>query len=158
MSSPCNTCAFRAGCITHDKEPHNALKGEICALSGVPFFCHYDKNGVDHHGDVVFWMRGRGFDINGENAQLRICEGWKKRVLENQARGFFKTRYLRFLRKMLGNHALRLIDVFLSSEDGTPEKLEAHAQLKTTIEMIAQADDVEYKPEMGELEISQKTV
>jgi hypothetical protein len=49
MSSPCNTCAFRAGCITHDKEPHNALKGEICALSGVPFFCHYDQNHVDRH-------------------------------------------------------------------------------------------------------------
>lgn len=156
--SPCETCAFRSGCVTHDKEPHNALKGEICALTAVPFFCHYDRNHVDRHSDAVFWLRGRGFDINGETAQLRVCAGWKQRVRENQDRGFFKTRYLRFLRKILGNHALRLIKTFLAAEDGTPEKREAHAQLKATIEMIAQPDGVEYRPEMGELSIDQRTI
>jgi hypothetical protein len=51
----------------------------------------------------------------------------------------------------------RLIDVPRRGRRN-PEKLEAHAQLKATIEMIAQPDGVEYKPEMGELEISQRTV
>lgn len=39
MPDPCETCAFREDCETFD-EPLNRLKSMICAMSGLPFYCH----------------------------------------------------------------------------------------------------------------------
>ena len=41
MSSrtPCSDCAFKPGAGAY-KEPYNRLKGIICSLGGIPFYCH----------------------------------------------------------------------------------------------------------------------
>lgn len=67
----CHSCAFRAGSETRS-DSLTVLKGEVCALGGVPFFCHIDKHGFDFHdGDHT---PGREF--------LVICEGFRARVRE----------------------------------------------------------------------------
>src|SRR5579863_867335 len=75
-NSPCSTCAYgTAGGAA--KEPHNRLKGQICALGGIPFFCHHAPDGRElnwHGGPAEYFASMR------DRRDIRMCAGWKREV------------------------------------------------------------------------------
>ena len=84
--TPCDTCAFgKAGGAT---EPHNRLKGQICALGGLPFFCHHAPDGreLDWHGDSADYFRSLR-----NKKDRRVCAGWKREVRAYRSRGFLES-------------------------------------------------------------------
>jgi hypothetical protein len=66
----CGSCAFRDGSVTRH-EPYNAIRAQICALGGVPFYCHRDMD-----GPVGDEFRGR----LPPGIPYTVCEGWKSEV------------------------------------------------------------------------------
>lgn len=97
VGSACDTCAFRPGPGAHE-EPYNRLRSNICAMSGVPFFCH---EGIDWRGQDAM-SRLPGLLHSGD---AHICAGWKERVSLAIPRGR-EHAGCRQLRKLLGGLAL----------------------------------------------------
>lgn len=67
----CGTCAFREASDTRG-EPYNVMKATLCQLGGVPFYCHYSKDGEDFHASKS----------KPPVEQLQVCEGWKAAMRE----------------------------------------------------------------------------
>lgn len=127
----CESCAFRRNTGNGAaSEVNNRLKGEICALSGVPFSCHHAPDGreLNWRGSSVDFFKsltGRG--------DLRVCAGWKQAVRRLAARGYFKTN--RIIRRGIGEYALDQLSTFLSSGDPV-DKEEAHLELGRSLKML----------------------
>lgn len=122
--TPCDTCAFEPGTVTHDREPHNHLKALICLLAGLPFHCHYLKDGRDIHADPAYHERMTA----GEARQhgFEICAGWKREIKLLADAGYFKER--RMVTKANGIIGLDELYVFLNSEG--EDKEDARLQLE----------------------------
>ena len=130
----CDSCAFRPKAKTGaSSEVNNRLKGEICALSGVPFSCHHAPDGRE-----LNW-RGSASDfinsLDNGRKDLRVCAGWKHSVREFARRGYFKTN--RVVRRALGQYALDQLQIFLAKDIEDPEKEEARIDLGRTLRMLA---------------------
>jgi hypothetical protein len=89
-TSPCDSCAFTPGAEANS-EPHNNLRGQLCLLGGLVFYCHHDRAGAlqDLKG---MRMAERGALVR--EGKLVVCQGWRREVqalaqagyyLENQA-------------------------------------------------------------------------
>jgi hypothetical protein len=66
----CESCAFRLGSDAA-RESNNFIKSRLCALGGVPFYCHEGTDWKDPDSHVVknyAELRERG---------PRVCAGWK---------------------------------------------------------------------------------
>jgi len=78
-SKPCGECAFTKASAAY-REPHNALKGVLCLLGGLPFYCHHN---------IDWWNP----DLDGYMPRARdldICAGWKRETQKLAATGYFK--------------------------------------------------------------------
>jgi hypothetical protein len=131
----CKTCAYREGCETFS-EPYNRLRSIICALAGLPFYCH---QGMD-------WRTINLAELTRDQIiQFRkdatICEGWRQAVAARAKAGHHT---LSKLRRRLGARAIRLINEIIKSEE--PEKTRAYSDLEQTIELLSNAPEVSDSP------------
>jgi len=142
MPDPCDTCAFRQGSVTHESEPHNRLKGMICAAAGIPFYCHHGWAWEDADIAVV---KGR-FVVIGEEidlSKIRLCAGWLRDVKHMKERGQFAvTPEVRALQKELGGYALAALKEFIGSPDGEA-KDRAEKRLWELAEIVMQKPEAE---------------
>jgi len=133
MGAPCESCAFRSGAAANT-EIYNRLRSEICALTGVPFWCHHGKDGTDFTSKTKFVtnaeLRSRG---------MRICEGWKRAVRQHVRPGLTAT-FKRLVRRWTGEGILQLIDEFIDAEEGSAEKRDAHRRLDRAIRGLHRED------------------
>jgi hypothetical protein len=131
--SPCDECAFgKKGAGT---EPYNSLRGQICALGAVPFFCHHS---VDWESDQRFWV---GKVLTEKTRQSGICQGWKARVRQLHAKGWFGE--YREIRQAIAKHALRLIEAFTDEKD--PETKKLYSKKLRKITRFLASRDIEHK-------------
>jgi hypothetical protein len=117
----CETCAFRPGSDAA-REANNYIKARLCALGGVPFYCHEGTDWKDPASHVVkdyAELRGRG---------LRVCAGWKEETGRLARAGhFLKGRMFKRAFAIVGLESLIL---YLSKESDPEDKADALANLK----------------------------
>jgi hypothetical protein len=135
MPDPCETCAFREDCETFG-EPLNRLKSMICAMSGLPFYCH---KGHDWRNTHIANMTNS--EVKEFRSSAQICEGWRRAIRERVESGAFTAAPIR---RYFGREAIRLIDKFLSVEE--PEKSEALGELEKVIELLAREPEAHNSP------------
>lgn len=124
--NPCDTCAFRPGSVTHDEEPQNYLRGELCALGGLPFYCHHDRAGaVQNPADLKMTRREAV-----QSGKTVICQGWRRAVKELAESGYFKDSPR--LKRAYAELGLGALQVFIDEEKG-PKKRMAARLLKDVI-------------------------
>jgi len=126
-ANPCDTCALREGTITHDKEPYNAFRGLICALAGIPFYCHHGLNWKKHIGV----RKGIAFDTEATHRRLHVCEGWKREVIKHIPQGP-EHRLTRMVRRAIGEECMETLEAALG-ETRAAEKNELWAHLRELV-------------------------
>ena len=129
----CDTCAFKAGCVTHESEPHNRLRGMIAALGGIPFHCHHSPSGDWH--DLTLGELNAG-EAAALRKELPICQGWRAEVKALASRGHF-SRVAADVRKLVAVCALQAINRFLNPETNTA-KNEAMIDLERSLKLLKQ--------------------
>lgn len=111
--NPCDTCAFRPGSVTHDAEPHNRLRGELCALGAIPFYCHHGVDGVVRDlKDVTPDVRR----LAVQTGYMVICQGWRRAVKELAAEGYFKDSPR--VKRAYAELGIGALQIFTGSEQG----------------------------------------
>lgn len=82
MSERCKGCAFTEGSEAN-LEPDNHIKGIICLLTPMPFYCHdtfdYKTPQLSELTSVKDLPKSKG-----------ICQGWKESVAELAETGYYK--------------------------------------------------------------------
>lgn len=111
IDAGCHTCAFRRGSETRS-DTVTQVKGALCVLGGLPFYCHYDKAGVDFHET----------DEKPPANMLKICEGWKASVAEAAADP--RWRKNREIRKAYAHLGLDALTMLAGNEDAASRKAE----------------------------------
>jgi hypothetical protein len=101
-SKPCEGCAFTEG-TEANLCPYNRLKGELCLLGGVPFYCHHD---IDWRSPQTHKKKSRQ-----EVRAIKVCAGWRREVAELAATGYFKTE--RAEKKANGELGLGALETFV---------------------------------------------
>ncbi len=128
MKQQCEGCAFRPGAQPGNQQPYNELRGEICALGGIPFYCH---TGFD-------WQRlGRAEERPPTGAELRAsgtCAGWRARVRELNTTGHYRKGGK--VRRWIALYAYQLVDQFVHAKPGH-EKRRLHWRLREAIAFLA---------------------
>ena len=127
---PCESCAFREGAAAHN-EVYNRLRAQICALTGVPFWCHHTTSGADITGSSSFKTKAEVSAVG-----LRICEGWKREVVQNVKPG--PATFKRLVRRWKGEAILEMIEEFVRSEG--EDKQEVLQRLDHAIRTLHAAD------------------
>jgi hypothetical protein len=130
MASPCDTCAFREGSETFEREPYNRFRGQVAALSGLPFFCHH---GLNWRKPMAI-RRGFAFDVDGNVERVKVCEGWRQQVTKHIKPGMKD----RLLRRGLGQATMDQLEAAIA-ETGKAEKKELWAELRTMFLMLTKA-------------------
>jgi hypothetical protein len=126
----CETCAFRPGSDAA-RESNNYIKARLCALGGLPFYCHEGTNWKDPHSHRVAShaeLRARG---------IRVCAGWKAEVGRLADAGHFRKG--RLFKRALAFVGLESLIIFLSKESDPEDKAEALASLKRTFGQLTRA-------------------
>jgi hypothetical protein len=127
--NPCDTCAFRPGSVTHDREPQNSLRGELCALGAIPFYCHHGRDGqVRDLGSPP--MKARARRVLVQAGETVICQGWRRAVAELAATGYFKDSPR--VKRAYAELGLGALQIFITEEKG-PKKRMASRVLKDVI-------------------------
>jgi hypothetical protein len=137
MPSPCNSCAYKPGCATHDKELHNRLVSLISAMGGTPFYCH--KNIAWDKGVEVIQFRGKQMYANGDPLEqpLIVCEGWKREVAALKAKGHFKDAAVNAVRRIVSRRILALLPrLYNKSGASKEERAEVKAQIHELMPML----------------------
>jgi hypothetical protein len=142
----CDTCAFHPGSITHDKEPYNALRGMLCALGAIPFYCHDGLDWRNHQAMVQSEPRVRRwlvreFGIHGPT--LHHCEGWKEAVRRYKAQHLFDDPAIRRVRHLAADRALELIEQYIAAPEGSTEKAELNRELQSLVYLLAAPPETE---------------
>lgn len=139
----CDTCAFREGSTTHDAEPYNRLRSEICALTGVPFFCHH---GLNWRKPMII-RRGMAADVDGNIRRLQICAGWKARMNGSQLpRDSDNLSHLgRIVRRSKGLAALDLLEEACDSENDASDKAGLWERLRRVVKSLRRPFSVHEK-------------
>lgn len=139
MPSACSSCAFRPGSVTHDKEPYNALRGLLCALGAVPFYCHDGLDWRDHRAMVLCHPTVRRFivSITGiPGPTLHHCEGWKEAVRRYKADHLFDDPAIRRVRHIAADRALEVIEQFVAAPEGSKEKAALNRELESLVYLL----------------------
>lgn len=131
--SACDSCAFREGSITFEREPDNRLRAQIAALGGIPFFCHHGLN----WNKPIAVKRGFAFDLDGNHQRLKICEGWRSHV----ARMISSRTKNRSARRAFAQIALDDITAY-RAEDDPKEKAMLLKELRHTCMQLVKAAKV----------------
>jgi hypothetical protein len=130
MANPCDSCAFRPGCETHEGEPYNRFRAQVAAMSGVPFFCHH---GHDYRRPIAI-KKGHVSQDRSEPHRLQVCAGWKSQVVKDVPAGA-EHHTQRIMRRTLGQQCLELLDAAIA-ETGVPEKAELWDELDKTFKRL----------------------
>jgi hypothetical protein len=109
---PCAGCAYTTGADAN-REPRNYVAAQLCALGGLPFYCHHAKDGslVDIREIPVEQRRA---EIQA--GRLQICRGWRRETAELHRAGYFDA--ARDLKRQFAEAALRALGVFTGSKAG----------------------------------------
>lgn len=116
----CNSCAFREASVTRS-EPYNMVKSTLCDLGGIPFYCHYDKNGHNFYADTE----------KPETSQMRICQGWAAQMRIRAKDPEWRER--RTFRKVLAEMALGALEMLVDNRGDRTDHLKT---IRTGIEML----------------------
>lgn len=139
-NSHCDSCAFGKTGGAAD-EANNRLKGLLCALGPIPFFCHHDRDGKEYD-----WKN----DILGPMVlppeKRKVCAGWQAEVRKRKAKGFFLVDGYRTIRKFVAARATRMLDRSIATNVGPDEKKAARKELEKCSEFLIKKD-------IGDLEI-----
>lgn len=130
MGQQCDTCAFKTGCVTHENEPHNRLRGIIASLGGIPFYCHHSPAGDWHDLHLGKLNQAEALALRKE---MPICEGWRVEVKALALRGHFRDDPKR-VRRFIAVYALKCIDRFIKLK-GKP-KDRAVKELGRSLELL----------------------
>lgn len=82
----CNECALLPGGEANC-EPENNLKAALCALGGIPFWCHHGldwQNPENHKAANRAEARAKVQELG-----MRICGGWAAEVARLKSVGYF---------------------------------------------------------------------
>lgn len=135
-NSACDSCAFRPGSVTHDKEPYNAFRGQVAALSGLPFFCHHGLNWRKR----ILTKFGHALDCDGKIQRLQVCAGWKEQVRGTITPATKK----RMIRRGLGVLIMDELDAAIA-EDDPKERRELWKDLHRSFRMLIRAAGLKIK-------------
>jgi len=131
--NPCDTCAFRKGCVTHEDEPHNLLKGEICVSGPLPFHCHHSDAGDWSFIESASLTPAEALDMRRE---LPICEGWRREVKAAADAGRYgHDPETRKIRRFVAIYALQKLREFLTLDYGNL-KDEASRELELALRLL----------------------
>ncbi|HEV7674353.1 MAG TPA: hypothetical protein VGQ12_07475 [Candidatus Angelobacter sp.] len=134
--NPCDTCAFRNGAEANS-EPYNRLRALVCAVSGIPFYCHH---GFDWQTTDISLINRRFVPVGGElTCRMHACAGWKREVARFKANGQIPSDpAVRSVQRQFGEYALCLIKAAIDAPEDSAEK-EAHwKELRGVMEMLFQ--------------------
>ncbi len=130
MKEACESCAFREGSETFDRQPYNRFRGHICALSGMPLYCHHGFNWRKPIADKL----GLSVDTDGNAQRIQICQGWRSEVVKQIST---KTPN-RIIRRGLGQYCLELLESAVR-ETGPEEKAELWEEMRSAFKMLLKA-------------------
>lgn len=123
----CDGCAFTKGSDAN-LEPDNFLKGIICQLTPMPFYCHETFDWKNPELDSIQ-------DIKDLPKSKRICQGWKESVAELAKTGYFKENPKST--KIYGKFALSLLHKILGMEECQEKEL-LWQQFRETLSALRQ--------------------
>lgn len=123
MANQCDTCAFKKGAAAN-REPYNLLRSTVCALSGVPFFCH---EGFD-------WRNFRQGLPPREHR--KVCAGWQQNVRQLAAKGRFANEDRRRTLHVLGGLALEEIELGYGSDKTERDKMPHRTKLRRILTFL----------------------
>jgi hypothetical protein len=140
MSGPCDTCAYRPGAEANT-EAYNRFRSLICALTGVPFYCHHNFD----------WKTQRSRMTRPEFRKLRptLCEGWRREVKKHVKPGLAGT-FNRLVRRWKGEYILLLIEEWVGAEGA--DKKARTKELQAAIKSLHAEDgyfEIEREKENG---------
>ena len=134
MSDPCSTCAFDDhGAGGAADEPHNALKGLICAHGAIPFWCHHAKDGSEYDWQMKDSKLGP-FALPPNNRKL--CGGWQAEVAKLARRGFFRNSDYRVIRRCVANVAWSTLDKFAANGVSKRDKKALRRKLERMLRFL----------------------
>lgn len=128
----CMDCAFKEGGAAN-KEAYNRLRGEVCALGAIPFFCHHS----------IDWQSQHSWTSEEKRQACRTsgaCGGWVARVNVLRAKGFYDQ--YRVIRQAVAKQALFGIDLLCDATDKKRKKV--LSTLRRMMRFLA-AQDIERK-------------
>lgn len=129
--SQCDTCAF--GNSGAAKEANNALKGKICALGAIPFWCHHGKDGTEYD-----WQNSKLGPYELEQSNRKICAGWQAEVAKLKRRGFFDE--FRAIRRAAARVAFRSLEIFIDKTVSLHKKERARVMLERCLKFLVKRD------------------
>lgn len=109
----CADCAFKEGGAAN-KEVYNRLRGTVCALGGVPFFCHHDIDWESQHS----WTAAQKKKMCRRSG---ICAGWTVRVNDLRQKGYYDQ--FRVIRHAVAEQCLLAIDLMIDAKGKTKRKM-----------------------------------
>lgn len=126
-NSPCAGCAFKPG-TPANSEPHNNIKGRLCAFGAIPFYCHET---IDYKR-APSQMTREQMRASG----IGICAGWQREVAELTRGGFFRKN--RLIIRAYAQAGLDALAEFIHPED--PEAKErARTNLRDILKALVRA-------------------
>jgi hypothetical protein len=129
LPDACATCAFDTKSETAG-EPYNVLKGHICVLAGIPFYCHHRRSdGHDFHKDRVFTSRAF------VQREMTICRGWQRevRALEEVRTPDSRTRVGRMIVRSVGKDAIEYLEIVGDPKRGHKRAIKRLGQILKTL-------------------------
>lgn len=133
MSNPCAGCAFTEGSRAN-LEPDNHLRGILCLLGPIPFYCHHLPDETDIHDDPKYHQSMTKKEFRGHG--MVICGGWKREVRELAATGYYRERPMITRAIAVAGHDH--LSEFLSAEEGSEDKLEAQTVLGSIVKQLGE--------------------
>lgn len=130
MKDPCAMCAFTPGSEAN-LEPHNFLKGIICVLGPLPFYCHHTDSGARLDKDFAEAELRPG-DLRALGGGT--CRGWQREVLELAATGYYKDRPL--VTRGVAMMARDELVIFCNTDDSPEDHQEAMANLNKALDWL----------------------
>lgn len=136
MSQPCDTCAFRKDAEAYT-EPYNRLRALVCAVSGIPFYCHH---GFDWRTTDLVQVNRRFVPVGGElTGRVQACAGWKREVARLKASGQISPKPdVRKVQRIFGEYALHLIKAAIDAPEDSAEKAAHWKELRGVMEILFQ--------------------
>jgi len=131
MPNPCETCAF--GSAGAAQEPYNALRGTICSLGAVPFFCHHGRDGQEYD-----WQDSPLGPLQLHPTNRKLCAGWQAEVSNLKQRGYFGE--YRPIRRAVARAALNALERYLNKDLNLHKKQRAQMLLERCIRFLAARD------------------
>lgn len=131
-TTSCHGCAFSPGAAAN-KEPNNLLKGILCAMGAVPFYCHES---------LVNWRETSAQTVQDLKAavkpgeRLQVCAGWRAEVAKLHQVGWFKGEEGQ-LRRELARTGVGALTRWLEPPVDSPERDKAREENEPIVHDVA---------------------